>query len=78
MRTLPLVLAVVLLNDAVLLLALDVAVPAWLAVAGGALTLTALFGVFVTVGVDEAASPSNREVQRQVKALRDRVDALED
>lgn len=77
MRTLPLVLAVVLVNDAVLLLALDVAVPAWLVVGGVALVLTVLLAVLVTASVDETKSPSSAELQRQVQALRERVDELD-
>jgi hypothetical protein len=76
MRTLPVVLAVVLVNDAVLLLALDVAVPAWLVVLGGALALTV--PILVAVGAtveDESASRADR--RRELERLRERVEALE-
>ncbi|MGB9964228.1 hypothetical protein [Halobacterium sp. CBA1126] len=73
MRTLPVVLAVVLVNDAVLLLALDVAVPAWLVVLGGALALTALLLAVVSAGIDDG-TPSRAELQREVEALRERVE----
>lgn len=76
MRTLPVVLAVVLVNDVVLLLALDVAVPPWLVVLGAALALTApvLAAVRGTVG---GGTLSRAEQQREVERLRERVTALE-
>ncbi|CQH44786.1 uncharacterized protein HHUB_1079 [Halobacterium hubeiense] len=77
MRTLPVVLAVVVVNDAALLLALDVSVPAWLGVLGAALALTALVAAAVSVGV-ERETPTNAELQREIEALRERVAALED
>lgn len=77
MRTLPVVLAVVLVNDAVLLLALDVAVPVWLAVLGGAVGLTTLLGVVVTAAVGENDSPAASELRRDVERLRERVDDLD-
>ncbi|WP_179208108.1 hypothetical protein, partial [Halobacterium hubeiense] len=64
MRTLPVVLAVVVVNDAALLLALDVSVPAWLGVLGAALALTALVAAAVSVGV-ERETPTNAELQRE-------------
>ncbi|NIB98353.1 hypothetical protein [Halobacterium sp. R2-5] len=72
MRTLPVVLAVVLVNDAVLLLALDVAVPAWLVVLGGALALAV--PVLVAVGATVGETPPSRaELQRQVEQLREQI-----
>ncbi|MFB6269517.1 MAG: hypothetical protein ABEH83_06210 [Halobacterium sp.] len=76
--TLPVVLAVVLVNDAVLLVALDVDVPAWLAVGGAAVALTGLFALVVTTTVDGDSPPSRAELQQEVAALRDRVAELED
>jgi|GEM_PF-1497933 len=77
MRTLPVVLAVVLVNDAVLLVALDVSVPAWLGVLGAALALTALVAVAVGAGVERDPSPAE-DAGREIEALRERVAALED
>lgn len=77
MRTLPVVLAVVLVNDAALLLALGVSVPAWLGVLGAALALTALVAVAVGAGV-ERETPTNAELGQEVEQLRERVAALED
>ena len=77
MRTLPVVLAVVLVNDALLLLALGVAVPTWLAVLGAALALTV--PILVAVGATvERESASNAELQREIEELSERVAALED
>ena len=76
MRTLPVVLAVVLVNDAALLLALGVSVPAWLGVLGAALALTVLVVAAVTVGV-ERETPTNAELQHEIEALRERVAAME-
>ncbi len=74
MRTLPVVLAVVLVNDAVLLLALDVAVPTWLVVLGAALALTVPRLVAVGATVENEA-PSRAELQREVEQLRERVES---
>ncbi|MCD2200177.1 hypothetical protein LPA44_09725 [Halobacterium sp. KA-4] len=74
MRTLPVVLAVVLVNDAVLLLALDVAVPTWLVVLGAALALTVPILVAVGATVENEA-PSRAELQRDVEQLRERVES---
>ncbi len=74
MRTLPVVLAVVLVNDAVLLLALDVAVPTWLVVLGAALALTVPILVAVGATVENEA-PSRAELQREVEQLRERVES---
>ncbi|UHH25253.1 hypothetical protein [Halobacterium noricense] len=76
MRTLPVVLAVVLVNDAVLLLALDVAVPTWLVVLGAAFALTVPILVAVSATV-ERESASNAELQHEIEGLRERVAALE-
>ncbi|MCG1001868.1 MULTISPECIES: hypothetical protein [Halobacterium] len=77
MRTLPVVLAVVLVNDAVLLLALDVSVPTWLVVFGAALALTVPVAVAVGAGVDRE-TPSRAELQREIQQLRERVATRED
>lgn len=78
MRTLPTVLAVVLVNDAALLVFLDVTAPSWTIVLGGALVLTAAVVAIVSVGVDDPdEAPSRRELEGEVEALRERVDALE-
>jgi hypothetical protein len=74
MCTLPVVLAVVLVNDAVLLLALDVAVPTWLVVLGAALALTVPILVAVGATVENEA-PSRAELQREVEQLRERVES---
>lgn len=74
MRTLPVVLAIVLVNDAVLLLALDVAVPTWLVVLGAALALTVLILVAVGATVENEV-PSRTELQREVEQLRERVES---
>ncbi|MCD2203287.1 hypothetical protein [Halobacterium sp. KA-6] len=74
MRTLPVVLAVVLVNDAVLLLALDVSVPTWLVVLGAALALTVPILVAVGATVENEA-PSRAELQRDVEQLRERVES---
>ena len=78
MRTLPTVLAVVLLNDAALLVVLDLTSPAWTVVLGGALLLTASVFAIVSYGVeDDGSPPSRRELQEEVETLRERVDELE-
>lgn len=78
MRTLPTVLAVVLVNDAALLLLLDVTAPVWTVVLGGALVLTAAVLAIVSVGVEDSdEAPSRRELEAEVEALRERVDDLE-
>lgn len=78
MRTLATVLAVVLVNDAVLLVLLDATPPGMTVVLGGTLVLaaTVLAAVSVT-GDDEASPPSRQELQENVEALCERVDQLE-
>jgi len=78
MRTLPTVLAVVLLNDAALLVFLDATSPMWTFVLGVTLVLTAVVFAIVSVGVDDDSPPSRRELQEEVAVLRERVDDLED
>jgi hypothetical protein len=79
MRTLLTVLTVVLLNDVALLAFLDVTSPELTVVLGGALVLTAAVFAIVSVGVeDDRSPPSRRELQEEVEALRERVDAFED
>jgi hypothetical protein len=75
MRTLPVVLAVVLVNDAVLLLALDVTIPSWLAVLGVAVALTVPILVVVGATVENEAPRAGE--QGDVEQLRERVSALE-
>ena len=77
MRTLPLVLGVVLLNDALLVLLLDVAVPAWAVVLAASLVLTGAVFAVVEMGAESDGPPSRRKLQREVEALRERVDRLE-
>lgn len=78
MRTLATVLAVVLVNDAALLVLLDATPPGMTVVLGGTLVLAATVLVAVSVtGDDEASPPSRRELQENVEALCERVDQLE-
>jgi hypothetical protein len=77
MRTLPLVLLVVLVNDAVLLLALDVPVPAWLGVLGGALALTVPLFAVADATADGSGPPTRAELEGELDALRERVDDLD-
>ncbi|MDH5020585.1 hypothetical protein [Halobacterium rubrum] len=78
MRTLPTVLAVVLLNDAALLVLLDATPPGMTVVLGGTLVSTAAVVAAVSVtGDSETSPPSRRELQEDVEALRERVDRLE-
>lgn len=77
MRTLPLVLTALLVNDALLLLALDVTVPTWLVVVGVALAFTVAVLLAVGVGVEAEERPSNADLDADVASLRDRVATLE-
>lgn len=77
MRTLPLLLVALLVNDALLLVLLDASVPAWGFVVGGALALTALILAVVAVAVDKPDRRTVADLQADVEALRERVETLE-
>lgn len=78
MRTLPLVVSIVALNDVALVFLLDLAAPTWTLLLGGSVALTAtVFGV-LAVTVDDNAPPSRRELAEDLATLRERVDALEE
>ena len=78
MRTLAVVLAVVLLNDAALALLLDVAVPAWTVVVAGTVVATAAVYAVVVFTVEDDDLLTRRELQREVASLRERVAELEE
>lgn len=76
MRTLPVVLAVVFVNDALLVLALDITVPTWLLVLGAAVALALPVAAIVGASV-ERETPTETERDESIQQLRQRVAALE-
>lgn len=86
MRTsLPTVLAVLLLNDVLLVVALDAAVSAWGVVLGAALALTTALAAVVERTTEDSYPPSRaaldesvRETRADLTRLENRVDELED
>ena len=78
MRTLPLVVVLLVVNDVALALLLDVQLPGSTVVVGGAIALSATVLAIVAFTVDDDGDPpTRRELQEEVETLRARVDDLE-
>ncbi|MFB6071787.1 MAG: hypothetical protein ABEJ88_02360 [Halobacterium sp.] len=77
MRTsLSTVLALLVVNDAVLVVLLDAPVPAWGLALGGALVLTAPVAAVAGLTSEDNSPASNADLEAEVRELRERVDEL--